>query len=42
MRLTLGGHVISYIQYLWREAEWVGRGRESDEEHDKHCVEEEF
>ena len=31
------GHVIRYVQYFWREVEWVGRDREIDEVHD--CAE---
>ena len=42
MRLTWCGHVLWYIQYLWREAEWIEYGRENNEEHGKDCVEEEF
>ena len=36
------GHVVWYIQYFWREVEWVGRDREIDEELDKDWVDRSF
>ena len=33
---------IWYIQYQWREVEWAGRGRDTDEKHGKDCVWEGF
>lgn len=31
-----------YIQYLWREAEWVGHGKETDKERGEDCAKKEF
>ena len=34
--------MVWYIEYLWRETEWVGSRRKNNEEYDKDCVQEEF
>ena len=40
--IILDKNVIWYIQCLWHVVEYVGLGRETNEEHEKGCVEEEF
>ena len=34
--------MVWYIEYLCREAEWVGSRRKNNEEYDKDCIQEEF
>ena len=34
--------MVYYHQYLWLEVQQLGRGRETDEEHNKDCFEGEF
>lgn len=40
--IILDQNVIWYIQYLQHVVEYVGLGRETNEEQEKDCVEEEF
>ena len=35
-------YVVCYVQYFWREVEWVEHDTKIDKVHDKDCVEQEF
>ena len=36
------GYVVCYVQYFWRDVEWVEHDTKIDKVHDKDCVEQEF
>ena len=36
------GYVVCYVQYSWRDVEWVEHDTKIDKVHDKDCVEQEF
>ena len=36
------GYVVCYVQYFWRDVEWVEHDTKIDKVHDKDCAEQEF